>query len=100
MFFIFEVAAKSWESPASQSTTSIPETRCQASAQNPVLERSASSVLMHSPFIWSVMSHSRDMSECPGLNGGKASDWLRLYRMTSGWCLIRRVVFDDLALTT
>ena len=30
-------------------------------------------------FIWSVTSHSPSMSERFGLNGGKASDWLRLY---------------------
>ena len=30
-------------------------------------------------FIWSVMSRSPSMSERYGLNGGKASDWLRLY---------------------
>ena len=30
-------------------------------------------------FIWSVMSHLPSMSECYGPNGGKASDWLRLY---------------------
>ena len=30
-------------------------------------------------FIWSVMSCSPSTSECYRLNGGKASDWLRLY---------------------
>ena len=30
-------------------------------------------------FIWSVTSRSPSTSECCGLNGGKASDWLRLY---------------------
>ena len=30
-------------------------------------------------FIWSVTSHSPSTSEHYGLNGGKASDWLRLY---------------------
>ena len=30
-------------------------------------------------FIWSVTSHSPSTSERYGLNGGKASDWLRLY---------------------
>ena len=30
-------------------------------------------------FIWSVMSHLLSTSEHYGFNGGKASDWLRLY---------------------
>ena len=69
-----EVAAKSLrESPTLQSTTehsvSSAETKCQ--------EPSAPSACMHSPFIGSMMSHSRAMSEHPGLNGGKASDLLR-----------------------
>ena len=32
-------------------------------------------------FIWSVMSHSPSMSEHYGLNGRKASDWLRLHAL-------------------
>ena len=96
MFLPFEAAAKSWESPTFQSTTELSvfsaETKCQ--------ETSASSVCTHSPFIWSVMSHSQATSERPGLNGRKASDWLRLCHMTRGWCLIERVVFDYHALTT
>ena len=65
-----------------QGSVSSTETKCQ--------EPSASSVRTHSPFIWSVTSRSRAMSECPRLNGGKASDWLRLCRMTRGWCSIKR----------
>ena len=37
---------------------------------------------------------------CPELNGGKASDWLRLCHMTRGQCLIKRAVFDYATLTT
>ena len=48
------------------------------SAKSQVPERSASSMHVHFPFIGSMMSCSQDMSERPGLNGGKASDWLRL----------------------
>ena len=40
------------------------------------------------------MSHSLSMSECPRLNGRKASDWLRLCRVTIGLCSIERAVFD------
>ena len=36
-------------------------------------------------FIWSVTSHLLSMSERYGLNGGKASDWLRLY--TPNWAV-------------
>ena len=36
-------------------------------------------------FIWSVMSHSPSTSERCGLNGGKASDWLRPY--VPNWAL-------------
>ena len=39
------------------------------------------------------MSCSLSTSEHPGLNGGKASDWLRLCRVTIGRCSIERVVF-------
>ena len=84
MFLPFEAAAKSWESPTFLSTTELSvsstETKCQ--------EPSASSVCTHSPFIWSVTSCSRATSECPGLNGGKASDWLRLCSAKRGQCLI------------
>ena len=48
------------------------------SAKSQVPERSALSTRMHSPFIGSMTSCSQAMSECSGLNGGKASDWLRL----------------------
>ena len=96
MFLPFEAAAKSWESPTFLSTTELSvsstETKCQ--------EPSAPRVRMHSPFIWSVMSCSQAMSERPGLNGGKASDWLRLCHTTRGRCSIERVVFDYRALTT
>ena len=84
MFLLFEVVAKSWESPTFQSTTELSVSSAETKCQEP----SASSICMHSPFIWSVMSHSRAMSEHPGLNGGKASDWLRLCHMTRGWCSI------------
>ena len=67
MFLPFEVAAKAWESPTFLSTTELSvsstETKCQ--------EPSALSVRTHSPFIWSVTSHSRATSERPGLNEGK-----------------------------
>ena len=76
-----------------------PKTRSQASAQNPVPEQSAMkcSVLQRVTkclertdaltFIWSVMSCSLSTSECHGLNGGKASDWLRL--CTPKWGRVR-----------
>ena len=84
MFLPFEAATKAWESPTFLSTTELSvsstETKCQ--------EPSALSVCTHSPFIWSVMSCSRAMSEHPRLNGGKASDWLRLCHMTRGRCSI------------
>ena len=57
------------------------------SAKSQVPERSASSMHMHSPFIGSMMSHSQAMSEHSGLNGGKASDWLRPNPwLESGFC--------------
>ena len=68
-----------------------PETRSQARAQSPVPEQSAMKCselrrVTKCPewmgaltFIWSVMSPSSSTSECYRLNGGKASDWLRLY---------------------
>ena len=73
MFLPFEVAAKSWESPTFQSTTGLSVSSTETKCQKP----SALSVRMHSPFIWSVTSCSRATSERPGLNGRKASDWLR-----------------------
>ena len=36
-------------------------------------------------FIWSVTARSLSTSQCYGLNGGKASDWLRLY--TPNWAV-------------
>ena len=83
-----------------------PETRNQARAQSPVPEQSATkcSELQRVTkcleqtdaltFIWSVMSHSPSTSERYGLNGRKASDWLRLYVSKMGMCLILRVEFD------
>ena len=68
-----------------------PETRNQAIAQSPIPEQGAMKCLelrcvTKCPewtgtltFIWSVMSRLPSTSECYGLNGGKASDWLRLY---------------------
>ena len=73
MFLPFEVATKSWESPTFQSTTEHSVSSAETKHQEP----SASSIHTHSSFIGSMMSCSRAMSECPGLNGGKASDWLR-----------------------
>ena len=87
-FLTFEVAASPREGLLPSQLQ--PETRSLASAQNPVPERSAMkcSVLQHVTkclklmdaltFIWSVMSCSLSTSERNGLNGGKASDWLRL----------------------
>ena len=48
------------------------------SAKSQVPERSALSACTHFPFIGSMTSCSRATSEHSGLNGGKASDWLRL----------------------
>ena len=76
-----------------------PETRNQARAQSPIPEQGAMKCLELQrvtkcpewmgtlTFIWSVMSHSPSMSEHYGLNGGKASDWLRLY--TPKWGHVR-----------
>ena len=96
MFLPFEVAAKAWESPTFLSTTELSASSTETKCQEP----SASSIRMHSPFIWSVTSRSQATSERPGLNGGKASDWLRLCHVTRGRCSIERVVFDYHALTT
>ena len=74
----FETNTKSLEeSPAFPSTT-----ECQSSQERPSVhsqssERSALNIRTCFPFIGSVMSRSRAMSECSGLNGRKASDWLR-----------------------
>ena len=60
----------------------LPKTRNKAGAEILVPERSAKKCHEQSDaltFIWSVTSHSLSTSECCGLNGGKASDWLRLY---------------------
>ena len=87
-FLTFEVTASPREGLLPNQLQ--PKTRSQASAQNPVPERSATkySALQHVTkrlkrmdaltFIWSVMSHSLSTLERHGLNGEKASDWLRL----------------------
>ena len=76
-----------------------PETRNQARAWSPVPERGATKCselqritkclewMGTLTFIWSVTSCSPSTSECYGLNGGKASDWLRLY--TPKWGCVR-----------
>ena len=96
MFLPFEVATKAWESSTFLSTTELSASSTETKCQEP----SAKSVRMHSPFIWSVTSHSQATSECPGLNGGKASDWLRLCHVTREWCSIERAVFNYRAPTT
>ena len=65
------------ESPAFPSTTGCrsPQERPSIHSQRSV--RSAPSVRTCFPFIGSMTSRSRAMSERSGLNGGKASDWLR-----------------------
>ena len=80
-FLTFEAAASPREGLLSNQLQ--PKTRSQASAQNPVPERSAMkcSALQRVTkcleqtdtltFIWSVTSCSLSMSECHGLNGGK-----------------------------
>ena len=74
----FEMNTKSLEeSPASPSTTGCRSPQERPSIHSQRSERSASSVRTRFPFIGSVTSRSRAMSERSGLNGGKASDWLR-----------------------
>ena len=74
----FETNTKSLEeSPASPSTTGCRSPQERPSIHSQRSEQSASSIRTRFPFIGSVMSHSRATSEQSGLNGGKASDWLR-----------------------
>ena len=74
----FETNTKSLkESPASPSTNGCRSPQERPSIHNQRSERSASSARTHFPFIGSMMSHSCTTSERSGLNGGKASDWLR-----------------------
>ena len=74
----FETNTKSLEeSPASPSTTGCRSPQERPSIHSQRSERSASSVRTRFPFIGSVMSRSRATSKRSGLNGGKASDWLR-----------------------
>ena len=68
------MAAKSLrESPTFLSTIEHKVSSAETKRQEP----SASSARTHFPFIGSMMSHSQATSERPGLNGRKASDWLR-----------------------
>ena len=74
----FEMNTKSLEeSPAFPSTTEHQSLQERPSVHSQRSERSASNVCTCFPFIGSMMSHSRATSERSGLNGGKASDWLR-----------------------
>ena len=74
----FETNTKSLEeSPASPSTTGCRSPQVRPSIHSQRSERSAPSIHMHFPFIGSMTSRSRTTSERSGLNGGKASDWLR-----------------------
>ena len=74
----FETNTKSLEeSPASPSTTERRSPQERPSVHIQRSEWSASNVCTRFPFIGSVMSRSRATSERSGLNGGKASDWLR-----------------------
>ena len=74
----FEMNTKSLEeSPASPSTTECRSPQERPSVHSQRSERSASSIRTCFPFIGSMMSRSRAMSERSGLNGGKVSDWLR-----------------------
>ena len=74
----FETNTKSLEeSLASPSTTGCRSPQERPSIHSQRLERSAPSICTRFPFIGSVMSRSRATSEQSGLNGGKASDWLR-----------------------
>ena len=71
----FEMNTKSLEeSPASPSTTG-----CRSPQERPSIhsQRSKRSVRTRFPFIGSVTSCSHATSERSGLNGRKASDWLR-----------------------
>ena len=74
----FEMNTKSLEeSPAFPSTTERRSPQERPSVHSQRSEQSAPNIRMCFPFIGSVMSHSRATSEQSGLNGGKASDWLR-----------------------
>ena len=78
----FETNTKSLEeSPASLSTTGCRSPQERPSIHSQRSERSAPSICTRFPFIGSMTSHSRATSEQSGLNGGKASDWLRLESM-------------------
>ena len=80
----------------------LPETRSKAGAEILVPECSAKKCHERSDaltFIWSVTSCSLSTSERHGLNGRKASDWLRLYAPKMGPCPILRVEFNYRALT-
>ena len=74
----FEMNTKSLEeSPAFPSTTGCRSPQERPSIHSQRSERSAPSVRIRFPFIGSVTSRSRSTSEQSGLNGEKASDWLR-----------------------
>ena len=65
------------ESPASPSTTERRSPQERPSVHSQRSEWSALSICTRFPFIGNMTSHSCSMSEQSGLNGGKASDWLR-----------------------
>ena len=74
----FEMNTKSLEeSPASPSTTGCWSPQERPSIHSQRSEWSAPSIRTCFPFIGSMTSCSRATSERSGLNGGKASDWLR-----------------------
>ena len=83
-----EVAAKSLrESPTFLSTTEHSVSYAETKRQEPSARKKSLSVCTHFPFIGSMMSCSRAMSEHSGLNGRKASDWLRLNpQLEYGFC--------------
>ena len=84
----FEMNTKSLEeSPASPSATERRSPQERPSVHSQRSERSGSSVHTCFPFIGSVMSHSCATSERLGLNGGKASDWLRPESVARVWTL-------------
>ena len=65
------------ENPAFPSATGRRSPQERPSVHSQRSEWSVPNVRTCSPFIGGVMSCSCAMSECGGLNGGKASDWLR-----------------------
>ena len=74
----FEMNTKSLEeSPTSPSTTGCWSPQVRPSIHSQRLERSALSIRTCFPFIGSMTSRSHTTSERSGLNGRKASDWLR-----------------------